>query len=199
MLRNLKIIVLFILVISCSKKVKNEQPEYYVLKKLESGLYSKDNLNKRTLNKLFYGEHTFIIIDTTKIYYHNLSKNYFCGTGIDFTKPPKLDLSPNNLKVVENNNLKSFLDTISKNKNNYSYLFGSISSPKDTIRSKAFKILIEYFKRNGIEKYNIRKWTEEEKFVSEAKYANKKYKSVNIKWIIGFDHTDKFTRPREIK
>ena len=63
----------------------------------------------------------------------------------------------------------------------------SISSPTDTIKNNATKILFNFFKENNIRYVYIRNWTEEEQHVTLAKIKNLRYIPDSIKWKIGFD------------
>jgi hypothetical protein len=178
------IIILFFLtliVISC--KSKNEI--YYVIKKIKNVKTENSTIFYPTF---FYGQHNFIIVNSNKIYYHNKYVFHWCGTGIDFTKPSHLYITPDSLIEIRINNLRTFLKKNLVFNNNYSNeKLVSISSSTDTIRNEGLKIIVDYLKHDKEIMYNIRNWTEEEKYVSLAKFKNKKYEPNKIKWKIGFD------------
>ncbi|MCP9769079.1 hypothetical protein EGI22_14265 [Lacihabitans sp. LS3-19] len=137
----------------------------------------------------FYGNFNFILLENS-IFYFNTQQIYsFCGTGIDDTKPPRVFLTPDRLTKINISTLHQFLATsISDSIASDPHFFASISSPTDTIRNQAFKIITEYFKSKKIIRYNIRNWTEEEKYVTTAKIENKKYYPDSIDWKVGFDN-----------
>ena len=179
-----KIIILFTLILilfSCSKR--NEI--YFVIKHYN---YVKSDEVPECFHTFFYGQHNFIIVNSNKIYYHNKYVFHWCGTGIDFSKPSHLSITPDSLKEIKINNLGTFLkNNLVFNNNESNKKLVSISSSTDTIRNEGLKILVDYLKQDKEILYNIRNWTEEEKYVSLAKFNNKKYEPNKIKWKIGFD------------
>lgn len=178
-----KIILLFLTLIVISCKSKNEI--YYVIKKIKN---IKTENSTILYPAFFYGQHNFIIVNSNKIYYHNKYVFHWCGTGLDFTKPSHLYITPDSLKEIKINNLGKFLkNKLVFNNIDFNEKLVSISSSTDTIRNKGLKIIVDYLKQDKEILYNIRNWTEEEKYVSLAKFKNKKYEPKKIKWKIGFD------------
>lgn len=175
-------IVLLILLISCgSEEVKEKTaPNYLVIKP-----FVADSTNELE-DPIFYGDHNFILADSKNIYYHNNSGYYrgMCGTGIDFTKPPYLCLTPDSLQEISQKDLLNFLKTITKKTKEY--LLVSISSPVDTIRNKSVFTIRDFFKNKKKTYLGIRKFTEEEQYVLQAKLTNKAYDPKEIKWKNGF-------------
>ena len=91
------------------------------------------------------------------------------------------------MRKIRIDSLPSFLEySYSKTKNKHKIFFASISSPKDTIRNKGFVIISNFLHKNNVRNYNVRTWTEEEKFVAISKITNKKYSPDSITWKIGF-------------
>ena len=136
----------------------------------------------------YYGNFNFILLDSSTIYFHSRHIYRFCGTGIDDTKPPRVFLTPDSLTKLNINDLPKFLTTvITDSIASDRHFFASISSPTDTIKNRAFKIITDFFKSKNIRRYNIRNWTEEEQFVTTAKIENKKYNPDSVDWKIGFD------------
>ena len=136
------------------------------------------------------------MFDSSKIFYHNRYIYYDCGTGVDFTKPPNILLTPNNLVEIKINDLQNFLlRNVSDTMVQSQYVTASISSPSDTIRNKSYKIITNFFKDKKIRRYVIRNWTEEEHFVAMAKIQNKQYDPSKVDWRIGFD--TKFIPPKD--
>lgn len=166
----------------CKTKQDNNEHFYFVIK------HPKINTKEPSPPSIFYGDHNFILLDTDKVFYHDKFFFYSCGTDIDFTKPPRIFLIPNSLTEIKIRDLQLFLlnnirDTMVQGRN----VMASISSPNDTIRSKAFKIITDFFKAKKIGRYVIRNWTEEEQFVTTAKIQNKQYDPTKADWNIGFD------------
>jgi|GEM_PF-3477420 len=194
-----QIIIIFIatiLLFSCSTK-QNSGEIYYVVKHLEKiELHDNDSMPPPpTLPKPFYGNYNFILLDTSKIFYHEKQQYYSCGYGVDFTKPPQLFLIPENLKEIKINNLELFLISIPDSIISGRLFYVSIATPQDTIRNRAFRVIADFLKSKNIRFYNIRKWTEEEQFVTTAKIENKKYDPNSQGWKVGFDI--KFTPPTD--
>ncbi len=173
--------------ISCSKKQNTEATVYYVIMPLKpDNQHLLDNPPPPPLPP-FYGQLNFILLDTSIFFHNNYKQTDFswCGTDQDFTKPPMLGLTPDSLIEIRINELQSFLTNSIPDSLDRSF-FPCISSPTDTIKNKAFKIVTDYFKAKKIRSYNIRNWTEEEKFVVDAKINGKTYNADSIDWKIGF-------------
>lgn len=135
----------------------------------------------------FYGNLNFILFDDTTIYFHDKHIYNTCGYNTDNIRPPRMFLEPDSLRKIRIDSLPSFLEySYSKTKNKHKIFFASISSPKDTIRNKGFVIISNFLHKNNVRNYNVRTWTEEEKFVAISKITNKKYSPDSITWKIGF-------------
>lgn len=175
------ILLLTLLVVSCNGNKKTTSPDYLVIQPFVS-----DSLNE-VVEPIFYGDHNFILADSEKIYYHDNSGYSYgmCGTGIDFTKPPFLCLTPDSLREIKQEDLSSFLKKIAKKPNRH--LLISISSPVDTIRNNAVFVIRNFFENKKKDQLvGIRKFTEEEEYVVQAKLNNKPYNPRNISWKTGF-------------
>jgi hypothetical protein len=177
------------LAISCSNIHKNDTSIYHIIE------HKKIDVNDSTplFISRFYGDYNFILFDSITIYVNQKSVLYFCGTGLDQTKPPFLFLKPEHLIQLKTDSLHLFLkenitDSIYKN----GRFSASISSPTDTIKNEGFKIITNYFKANNIFQYEIRRCTEEELYVATAKKTNTKYNKDSVEWKIGFDRTFQF-------
>ena len=179
------LIIVIGFLLSCSNN--NKDDEYFVIK-------NPDTSNTKVILELprfFYGHHNFILTNSAQLFYYNNYIFYSCGTGLDLTKPPYLHLTPDSLIEIKEDDLVDFLkDKI--------YLNGhlktpiSISSPTDTIRNEALKIIIDFIKPHKAIVYTIRKWTEEEKYVTFCKITNRKYDPKKMNWKIGFDQEESF-------
>lgn len=187
----MKISVTFIMVIglffSCSNNNKDE--EYFVIKNPDT---SKTKVILE-LPRFFYGHHNFIFTNSSQLFYHNNYVFYMCGTGLDLTKPPYLHLTPDSLIEIKEADLVDFLkDKLYINENDHLETAISISAPTDMSRNKALKIIVDYIKPHKGVMCNIRKWTEEEKYVTFCKITNRKYDPKKMNWKIGFDQEESF-------
>ena len=127
---------------------------------------------------MFYGEHNFILLNS-QIFYHKTNKIRRCGFGIDYTKPPRLYITPDSLTEINFSELEWFLKTnIPDSLINGDFVSAIISSPTDTIRNPAFNIIKGYFVVKNL-KHGIRNSTEEENFVLNAKIKKEKYNPQN--------------------
>jgi hypothetical protein len=182
------LLIVTIFMTRCVTKQEIKDEIYYVIKHPKPNTQDfGNNPLPPPLPTTFYGNYNFILLDTSKVFYHQVYQNYTCGTGIDFTKPTKLFLTPDSLKEVKINQLPEFLngvitDSIARTR----HFFASISYPVDTIRNRAFKLITDFFKTKNIRQYNIRNWTEEEQYVTTAKVENRKYNPDSINWKVGF-------------
>ena len=204
-------VTLIILVISsllffcCSSKQNDKNKIYFVIKHLADTTVDNKDTDRLpsppTLLPLFYGNYNFILVDTSKVFYHIAHMYYFCGTGIDHTKPPRLNLTLDSIKEVGINNLNQFLLSLPDNSKTIDRIFfATISSPTDTIKNRAYQIITDFFKKkkftharfsllekNSLINYNVRNWTEEEKYVITAKINKTKYDPNKVEWNEGFD------------
>jgi hypothetical protein len=97
-------------------------------------------------------------------------------------------MTPDSLNVIKIGRLKEFLkEMVSESIAEDRHFYASISSPTDTIRNRAFKIITDFFSEKKMRYYIIRNWTEEEQYVTEAKIENKIYDPTNVKWKVGFE------------
>ncbi len=175
---------------SCATKQDIKDEVYYVVKHPKPNTKDFGDNPPPPLPITFYGNYNFILLDTSKIFYHQVHQYYTCGTGVDFTKPPKLFLTPDSLREIKIGDLSEFLNnSITDSVARMRHFFASISYPTDTIRNRAFKLITDFFKTKDIRLYNIRNWTEEEKYVTTAKVENKKYNPDSVDWKVGFDIT----------
>lgn len=194
--------IIAILFFGCSQNQNTGNEFYYIIgepfRNQTKNVSNDSILEIRLPNPTFYGNYNFILFDSSKVYVHQLPIEEFgwCGTNRkedDLIKPPRLFLLPNKLTEVKLHNLKKFLMLIPDSVILHRSFFASISSPLDTIRNKGFKTITDFFKLKNVNKYNIRYWTEEEKFVSMAKNENEEFNSDKVNWSIGFDSENSLT------
>jgi len=142
----------------------------------------------------FYGHHNFILYNDTTVYYHKIPEQIGqrCGTGLDHTKPPYLDLKPQTLTKLSIKEIPEFWKrNLTQNTKNRRAII-SVSSPNDTIFNKALPIIQKLFRGEKDDHlfFSIQRSTEEELLVSKAKFKHKEYDSHGVNWKIGFDHGD---------
>jgi hypothetical protein len=191
----LTLLTISFVLLGCSRRQVKKDEVYFIVK--HPTTINCDTIDDKTPPTppppptTFYGNFNFILIDSSTIYYHKRHIYRFCGTGVDNTRPPNIVLFPELLTKLSIDDLPEFLDTsISESLVTGKYFFASISTPTDTIKNRAFKIITDFFELKKIKQYTIRNWTEEEKFVTTAKIENKKYYPDSVEWKIGFDTTD---------
>lgn len=179
---------IFLILQSCIKEKADQKTFYYVIHHDKKEVRSDDSDSPPPPPKLFYGQSNFILLDSIRVFYHDNYVFHWCGTGVDYTKPSLLNITPDSLTAVKLNELPVFLKQLKSPLMEYEnkYLV-IISSPTDTIKNKAFEIISEFFKAKRIDIHYVRNWTEEEKYVVTAKVENTKYDPSKIKWKIGFD------------
>ena len=192
-----KTIILFIstlLFCSCSYRKDNANRVYCIIQHQKGeAVIDKDGMPP--LQMSFYGKYNFILVDTSKIYCHLTNKNYDCGTGLDFTKPVRLFLTPENLSEINIDNLDAFLKSIPELIISDKHFYISISSPNDTIKNRAFEIIGAFLKSKNITHNSIRNLTEEEQYVLAAKLENRNYNPDTVDWKIGFAEIPQFVPP----
>jgi hypothetical protein len=153
-----------------------------------------------------YSDFNFIIYNDTTMYYHfsNEEKKIYCGTAleemlkkgiIDTTKtdkPYKLNLTPNALKIFDSLIVKKKIDNrfYEFSPDEYSYII-TVSSNNNIVENKDLKKIFKFFNYRSCS-YVFRKLTEEQQFVSDAKFFSKKYDLDKINWKIGFSKKRKY-------
>ncbi len=182
---------LLILFVSCSPKKEVKNSVYYIIKYPDTLKQGPANNEPPPPPLAFYGQHNFVLYDSSRVFYHNNYVFYRCGTGIDFSRPPRLFLTPDSLTEIKINELPTFLKTTVTESGKDGYrMFTNIASPTDTIRNPAFEIITTYFKTAGIKAYGIRRWTEEEAFATRAKVKHSTYNPKTAGFKTGFDHPE---------
>ena len=183
--RSLFVTLIPFLFFFCEKK--NEKSEIYFIIQ-HSMPISSEILNIPPLPpKSFYGNFNFILLDNSTIYVHSQKNDGKCFTGICESKPKRVFLIPDSLKVIKIDSLPQFLRTIvNKSIEKDRYFFATISAPTDTIKNPGFRIINDYFKSQKKMSWIIRSCTEEEKFVALAKFEKETYYPDSIKWKVGF-------------
>lgn len=181
-MKSYLIILFFIgfLFLACKQEPKKE--DYFVIHEFI------DADSTDSIEKIYYGDYNFILLDSSRIFFFKYTKIYGCGTCMESTlkyqhKPPFIDLHPDSLQVIEPKNLKAFLKKIPELTTREIVM---ISSPVDTIRNKNMFVIRDYFKSKKDVLLGIQRTTEEENEVLKAKISGKKYDLKSINWKVGF-------------
>ncbi len=188
-MKTVLVLISIFIFFSCSTKRDTDKEIYYIIKNASRLLVDTgDNLAPTPLPTMFYGHHNFILADSIHVFYHDNLVFYSCANGVDFSKPPRLFLTPDSLTEIKINDLNNFLKkSIPEASLNGNLITANISSSSDTIFNFAFKIITDYFKSKNIKRYGIRNWTEEEKFVTTAKLNKTPYDPMTADFQTGFD------------
>ncbi|MER2998558.1 hypothetical protein [Pontibacter populi] len=135
---------------------------------------------------LFYGDYNFIVDNRSQqVFLHKKKHNWFCGTGVDFTKPDFIDLAPEDLILLTDKEVQNyFADTLTNLGDRQAIVLASL---QDSIRLKEPRKLVDLiFLSRKIQRFNIRMVTEEEKVVLEHKNRNLPYSADSIQWSDNF-------------
>ena len=162
-------------------------------------IHFKDSLDFS--EPVFYGDGNFILYDSKTILYHEINcygDGIGCGTGMDYSKPGKLYLTPEKLIEIKYSELDQFLKTKFKRIKHNTHII-SIGSSTDTVRNPGYTILMNFKNRHKNILVSVRKWTEEEEYVATAKMKNKEYDPAKIKWKVGFADGDEWIKERRIQ
>lgn len=160
------------------------------IKKAKEGIeYGKEKTDSN-----LYGDYQFIPYNDTLIYVYKYNYVWeWCGT---YSKDnderrkktmDKLDITPDSLKILKLKELNKFVrDNINNRKSEYGDfdrgLFFVIASPKNKLKGQFMDSVFSVLKRNNIKIYRFRKWTNEEKIVSDVKFLQKPYNPKKVNW-----------------
>lgn len=179
---------LFIIILFLSSCNTNQEGNdiYFIIKKK----HITDNSIVPPPPIPFYYWYNFILVDTSKIFFHQKKPVHFkCGVGPDENKPEFLSLTPDKILEIKKIELSSFLNTIPDSVLMDQRFCVTISSSKDTIRNNAFKTIKDFFhSKNSRICFLMRNWSEEEQYVVTAKIENKEYDYPETDWKIGFNY-----------
>lgn len=186
------VLLLITLLLSCvacnfdNKQAKEVQP--YVISKIDSTFQA---LWKTTTtpppHPLFYGDYNFIVDESSdKVFLHKKKHLLrFCGTGVNFSKPDFINLSPEDFVPLTNQDVDKYLaDTLTNLGDRQTMVVASL---QDTVKMKEAHSLIDYLlTARKIIRFNIRMVTEEEIIVLNHKKQNKPYSADSIQWSENF-------------
>lgn len=185
--------------VACSKPDNTQAKETppYVVSKIDSTLQAQwVGSSTPPPPPFFYGDYNFIVDNNTQlVFLHRKKHNWFCGTGVDFTKPDFIDLAPEDLILLTDKEVKNyFADTLTNLGDRQAIVLASF---QDSIKLKEPRKLIDLiFLSRKIQRFNIRMVTEEEKVVLEHKRQNSPYSADSIHWSANFSVP--FYPPKEI-
>lgn len=168
---------LLVLLLACAKEQPEEERDYYVV--------MPDSLVPAN-----YGEHNFILLDSSIYYFRIKPYRWKLGCGMMDRRPMALHLRPNDLNEIKKEELLDFFKVIythSPRSDTLTPEITSMSSPIDTIRNEGIKIFARFFVGGRGGRYVLRNTTEEELFVVTAKAQNKEYYPDSVKWKVGVD------------
>ncbi|WP_210465387.1 hypothetical protein [Rufibacter roseolus] len=170
---------------TCGKAIKEEKVVYHIIKK---PIVDSTGSTPPPPPVLFYGHHNFIISNAGKTYYHGHNMQLWaCGNGVDFSKPEFIGLKPTDLIVLADETIEDFVhETVQDTSSIGKKVFVSISSPTDSIYNEHFETIHKVIKQKKLRYYTIRRTTEEELAVLEAKMNNRNYNSDSVNWKEGF-------------
>jgi hypothetical protein len=173
MRKTLLIVSLCLGLASCKQIVEKQSKVFYVIKEGQNYLKNKKfKDNPPPPVDIVYGNLNFILIGNDKIYFHPKSYYFKCGFGKDkkvIDKVPLIGLKPEDIKEIRKIKLESFLDSAFKaGPLSHPYIVITISSLTDTIKNPAFEQISEFLAKD-INRYNIRRLTNEEKYAINAR------------------------------
>jgi hypothetical protein len=173
----------------------------------EKAKYKGKNVKEEIKGKeISYGNMNFIFYKN-KVYLFTKPVNlgFLCGTGIDYSKPFKQNITPDSLiEISELNFQKIVFDKIKRinypleqaRKQYDSYELErnriniSIAIDKDSVKGKIPILINKVFRDKRINFSFVRRLTEEEREVAKAKYYKTPYNFDKINWKIGFSETE---------
>ncbi|NDK57300.1 hypothetical protein [Pontibacter fetidus] len=178
--------------IACSKpdSIQTKETPPYVVSKIDSTLKAQwVGSSIPPPPKVFYTDYNFIVDNKSEqVFLHRKKFMLFCGTGVDFTKPDFLYLTPEDFKLLSKDEIQSYFTDTLPNLNNQQAIV--LASFQDSIKLKEVRTFIDsVFIARNIPRFNIRMVTEEERIVLEHKKQNLPYFADSIQW------SDNFTIP----
>lgn len=173
-----------------------EKPKYKG-KNVKEEIKGKE-ISYGNMNFLFYKNKVFLFTKPVNL-------GFLCGTGIDYSKPFKQNITPESLIEISEINFKKIvfdkikilnapLEEARKQYDSYdlehSRILISIGIDKDSVKGKIPALINKTFRDKRIRYTFVRKLTEEEREVAKAKYYKIPYNFDKINWKIGFSETE---------
>ena len=143
---------------------------------------------------MYYGNFNVIFYPNNQIFFHS-KNNLFrdCSTGLRDNETDFLDIQPDDIIEVSGN---AVFDIIQKNKE-FSDDIISIASLSDTIQNPFFDVLIDSLNKNKLNRYTVRRATEEERNVFDSKLKHKLYQKEDYKWAMKYRNNKGFLNKTE--
>lgn len=169
----------------------------------EKAKYKGKNVKEEIKGKeISYGNLNFIFYKN-KVYLFTkpINLGFMCGTGIDYSKPFKQNITPDSLIEITSTNFQKIvlnkiktinfpLEEARKQYDSYELtnnrIFISIALDKDSVKGKIPILMNKIFRDKRILFSFVRKLTEEEREVSKAKYFKLPYDFDEVNWKVGF-------------
>jgi|LakMenEpi03Aug12_release.lakeMendotaPanAssembly.Ray.scaffolds.fasta_scaffold645663_2 hypothetical protein len=173
-----------------------EKPKYKV-KYIKEEIKGKE-ISYGNMNFIFYKNRVYLFTKPINL-------GFLCGTGIDYSKPFKQNITPDslvelnviNFQKIVLNKIKQInlpLEVARKQYNSYelehSRILISIGIDKDSVKGKLPALINKTFRDKRIRYTFVRKLTEEEREVAKAKYYKTPYNFNKINWKVGFSETE---------
>jgi len=178
-------IIISLSLYSCGKPKNKNFNNFYIISKNDiiegSKIKSCDPNEPPPPPRGFYSRFNLILDSDTQLYYYYTVRYCKLAEGISDEMPAFIDLRPENLVTIKKEYITTFLKDNIKDGGKREFLM--IASNKDTITDPILDSIFNIMKstRQGIS-YFIRKMTEEEIYVLNAKTKNIRYNNFNIKW-----------------
>ncbi len=173
-----------------------EKPKYKV-KYIKEEIKGKE-ISYGNMNFIFYKNRVYLFTKPINL-------GFLCGTGIDYSKPFKQNITPDslvelnviNFQKIVLNKIKQInlpLEVVRKQYNSYELehrrILISIGIDKDSVKGKLPALINKTFRDKRIRYTFVRKLTEEEREVAKAKYYKTPYDFNKINWKVGFSETE---------
>jgi len=176
----LSLIIGFFTLQACETKPKDDY--FFVINDLSEEI-EKSKDSSFSILPVFYETHNFIFYNDTTIYYHYYDRFDMCGTGKDHYKPPHLFIAPDSLKRVPIDRLFYFMkETANVKEQHGDFTIVTISNRNDTIRNLLIPFMIDLYNKVPNFGVSVRRCTEEEEVVANAKFTNKTFDPYKQKW-----------------
>ncbi len=175
----------------------NEEKPKYKVKYIKEEIKGKE-ISYGNMNFIFYKNRVYLFTKPINL-------GFLCGTGIDYSKPFKQNITPDslvelnviNFQKIVLNKIKQInlpLEVVRKQYNSYELehrrILISIGIDKDSVKGKLPALINKTFRDKRIRYTFVRKLTEEEREVAKAKYYKTPYDFNKINWKVGFSETE---------
>ena len=183
------LLIFLVICVACSKSdyTHTKETPPYTVSQIDSTLQAQwKGTSTPPPPTLFYGDYNFIVDNSSQqVFLHKKKHSWFCGTGVDFTKPDFLYLAPEDFKLLTKKEIQNYFTDTLPNLNNRQAIV--LASFQDSIKLKEPRKLVDsIFQSRKIQRFNIRMVTEEEKVILEHKKQHLPYAADSIPWSDNF-------------